>query len=263
MRSIWKGHIRFSLVTIPIQIFNAVETKSEIHFKQLHREDNGPVGYNKVCRSCDKKLSSSDIVKGYEYESDNFVMLEKEDFEKIKLQSNKAIEIEGFIDPAEVHPSRFEAVYYVGPSGEPAQKTYNLFCHTLISTKKAGIGRIILRDREDVVMIVADGMGMIMYKLRFPYELRKMSDVPDLSEGKPEKAELELATTLVDQLVTTFDEINFEDRFRDALMEMVEDKISGKEVVRVEEKEEESPVVDIMSALKGSIERAKKLKKGA
>jgi len=111
MRSIWKGHIRFSLVTIPIQIFNAVETKNNISFNQLHKEDNGRISYKKVCRTCEKKESSRDIVKGFEYDKDQYVVFQPQEFDAIKLKSTRAIDIEAFVDINEVHPSRFEAVY--------------------------------------------------------------------------------------------------------------------------------------------------------
>jgi len=258
----WKGHIRFSLVTIPIQIFNAVEKKNNISFKQLHREDKGRVGYNKVCKTCNETVPSADIVKGYEYEPDQYVVFEKSELEAIKLKSTRAIDIEAFVDITEVHPSRFEAIYYVGPNGEVASKTFNLFCQTLKKTGKAGIGRIILRDKEDVVLLTAEKNGLIMYKLRYPNEVRSMKKVPDIVETEVDEAQLKLAETLVASLETTFDKVNFEDRYRSALMELVQNKIEGKEIVHIED-EVEKPVVDIMSALKASIDAAKQLKKGA
>jgi len=262
MRSMWKGHIRFSLVTIPIQIFNAVEKKNNISFKQLHKEDKGRVGYNKVCKTCNTTVPFADIVKGYEYEPDQYVVFEKSELEAIKLKSTRAIDIEAFVDISEVHPSRFEAVYFVGPNGEVASKTFNLFCQTLKKTGKAGIGRIILRDKEDVVLLTAEKNALIMYKLRYPNEVRSMDKVPDIVESEIDEAQLKLAETLVASLETTFDKVNFDDRYRDALMELVQSKIEGKEIVRIED-EVEKPVVDIMSALKASIDAAKELKKGA
>jgi len=263
MRSMWKGHIRFSLVTIPIQIFNAVEKKNDISFKQLHNEDNGRVGYDKVCRSCNKKVPHTDIVKGYEYEPDKYVIIEKSELQSIKLKSTRVIDIEAFVDIAEVHPSRYEAVYYIGPNGPVASKTFNLFTQTLKKTGKAGIGRIILRDREDVVLIKAHENALIMYKLRYPDELRDINNVPDIVEEDIDKAQLKLAETLVASLETSFDEINFDDRYKDALLELVQDKVNGKEIISIVEDVDDKPVVDIMSALKQSIEQAKELKKGA
>ncbi len=262
MRAIWKGHIQFSLVTIPVQVYTAVEKKNAISFKQLHNEDHGAVGYDKVCRSCNKKVAHADIVKGYEYEPDQFVIVEKEDLEKIKLKSSRVIEVEAFVNINEVHPTRFEAIYYLGPNGDVAQKTYSLFCNTLKNSGKAGVGRIILRDREDVVLLTAHKDALIMYKLRYPYELRDIEEVPELENVDPDVTQLKLAETLVDSMTANFTEINFEDRFRDSLLELVEKKVAGKEIVAISD-EEEKPVVDIMSALKASIEQAKNLKKGA
>jgi len=261
MRSIWKGHIRFSLVTIPIQVFSAIEKKNDISFKQLHNEDHGPIGYSKVCKVCNKKVPYADIVKGYEYEPDNFVILEKSDLDNIKLKSNKVIDIEAFVDIDEVHPTRFEAVYFVGPNGDVAVKTFNLFSKTLKGSKKAGVGRLILRDREDVVLLTEHKGGLILYKLRYPYEIRKMEDVPDLGDAEVDDAQLKLAEQLVDSLSTKFTDINFDDRYRDALLELVEQKVAGKEIINISESEVETPVVDIMAALKKSIDAAKK--KGA
>ncbi len=263
MRSVWKGHIRFSLVSIPIQIFNAVESKGNISFKQLHGEDHGRVKYKKVCASCEEEVPYGEIVKGYEYEPDQYVVLKPEELAALKLKSNKAIDIEAFVDMDEVPASRYEAVYFVGPNGEVAQKTFSLFCQTLKKSGKAGVGRIILRDREDVVLMKTHKQGLVMYKLRYPYELRSIDDVPDLAEVEVDQAQLDLAQTLVSSLEKSFSEIDFTDRYKDALMELVEDKISGKEIVTISEEEEAAPVVDIMDALKASIEAAKKKKKSA
>lgn len=258
MRSIWKGHIRFSLVNIPIQIFNAIETKNNISFKQLHNKDNSRISYKKVCKTCKEQVLNKDIVKGFEYEPDQYVVIKPEELDSIKLKSTKAIDIEAFVNIEEVHPSRFEAVYYVGPNGEVASKTYNLLCKVLKKTSKAAVGRIILRDREDVVLLTTHEQAMIMYKLRYPYEIRSMKRIPDLIESEVSDAELQLAETLVKSLETSFEKVDFEDRYRDALMELVDSKIAGKEIISITEETVEKPVVDIMSALKASIEEAKK-----
>jgi len=260
MRSVWKGHIRFSLVTIPVQIFNAVETKGNISFKQIHQEDNGPVGYKKYCKTCDATLGRDDIVKGYEYQPDQFVIISSDELKNIKLESTRAIDIEAFVDIDEVSPSRYEAVYYVGPEGDVAKSTFALLCETLKKTGKAGIGRIILRDREDVVLLTVpkDKPGLIMYKLRYDYEIRDIENVPDIGDSKgADEAQLKLAMQLVDSLSTKFSEVDFTDRYKGALEELVEQKVAGKEIINLDV-EEDAPVVDIMSALKKSIEESKK-----
>lgn len=259
MRSIWKGHIRFSLVTIPIRIYNAVDTQESIRFNQLHKEDNGAVGYEKKCKKCGKALSADEIVKGYEFEPERFVIISPEEIEKIKIKSTKVIDIEGFIDAAEVHPTLYESPYYAGPDGVVAAKTYSLLAQTLKASGKVGVGKVALRDREEIVMIAPLEGGIVLYKLRNPQELRKMDAVPQIEQREANKDELKLSMSLVASMGASLKDIDLTDRYRDALRELVEAKVAGKEVVAVAE--DEKPVVDIMTALKQSIERTKAQKK--
>jgi len=259
LRPIWKGHIRFSLVTIPICIYNAIETSETISFKQLHKEDNGPIGYDKRCKKCSKIVKNEDIVKGYQYEPDQFVIIEQEDLAKLKLKSTKVIEIEGFVDAAEVHPTLYDTPYYAGPDGDVAAKTYALLCATLKDSGKLGIGKVVLRDRESVVLLSPEENGLLLYKLRYPNEVRKINEVPKLDGLTADKEQLKLAKTLVNSMAKPFSKIKLQDTYKDAVKELIKAKIDGKEVVTMEE--EEKPVVDIMTALKQSIENASKEKK--
>ncbi|MDA8084346.1 MAG: Ku protein [Nitrospiraceae bacterium] len=256
MRAIWKGHIRFSLVTIPILVYNAVDTEQTINFHLLHKEDHGPVGYDKKCRKCSKVLSAEEIVKGYKYEPERYVIVEKQDIEKINLKSTKIIEIEGFIDASEVSPSLYESTYFAGPDGPVAVKAYSLLAAALKETGKVGIGKVVLHDREDVVMIAPRDNAVVLYKLRSPKEIRSVSDIPQLEAKATDKEGLKLARSLVDSMSTTMDKIDLSDRYHDALRAIIDAKVAGREIVTVEE--EEKPVVDIMTALKQSIEQAKK-----
>lgn len=259
MRAMWNGHIRFSLVTIPVRLFSAIDTKETVSFNQLHKEDSGRVGYDKKCKKCGKSLTQQDIVKGYEYEPDKYVVIEQEDFDKVKIKSNKVIEIEGFVDSSEVHPTLYDAPYFIGPDGEVASQPYALLNKTLKDSSKLAVGRIVLRDREDVVLLSSLDNGIVMYKLRYPGEIRKMSEVPLVDGVAANKEQLKLAKTLVDSMTTKLTEIDLSDRYQDAVKEMIKAKIEGKEIVSVEE--EVAPVVDMMKALKMSIEQAKKEKK--
>ncbi len=259
MRAIWKGHIRFSLVTIPIRIYNAIETAETIRFNQLHREDNGPIGYEKKCKKCNKVVANDEIVKGFKYEPDQYVVIEPADLEKLKLKSTKIIEIEGFVDVSEVHPTLFEAPYFAGPDGEVAARAYALLCETLQATGKVGVGRVVLRDRENVLLLTSQDNGLLLYRLRYPQEVRSIKDVPQLNGVTTTKEELKLARTLVDSMTTEFARLELRDRYKDAVRALIQAKIKGQEVVTVAE--EEVPVVDIMSALKASIEQAKAAKK--
>ena len=259
MRAIWKGHIRFSLVTIPVRIYNAVDTEQTIRFNQLHKEDHGPIGYDKRCKKCNKVVTNEEIVKGYPYEPDRFVIVEKEDLEKVKLKSTKIIEIEGFIDAEEVHPTLFEAPYFAGPDGPVASKAYSLLTAALKESGKRGIGKVVLRDREDVVMIAPQENGIVLYKLRSPNEVRSIKDVPQLDGKVTDKAQLKLARSLVESMTTKLEKLDLTDKYNGALRDVIQAKVEGKEIVTVEE--EEKPVVDIMTALKQSIEQAKSQKK--
>ena len=255
LRSIWKGHIRFSLVTIPIRIYSAVDTAQRVRFSQLHKGCSGRIGYNKQCKKCSETVSSEDIVKGYQYEPDQYVVFEKDDIDKVKLSSMKVIEIEGFVDAADVHATLFETPYFAGPDGDVAAKTYSLLSAALRDSGKVGVGKVVLRDREDVLLIAAHESGILLHRLRYPDEIRRMSEVPLVDGIQVGKDELRLARSFVDSMSTTLDKLELKDRYHGALREMIEAKIKGKEIVTVQE--EAKPVVDVMTALKQSIEEAK------
>ncbi|HVK57787.1 MAG TPA: Ku protein [Candidatus Kapabacteria bacterium] len=259
MRSIWKGYLRFSLVTIPIRIYNAVNSDETIRFNQLHKEDHGAIGYEKKCKKCGKTLTSDEICKGYQFEPEQFVVVTSDDLDKIKLKSTKVIDIEGFIDAAEVSPALYEAPYFAGPDGPVAAKAYTLLGEALKASGKVGVGKVVLRDREETVMISPLEGGLVLYKLRHPSEVRKIDDVPQIERKEVNKDELKLSVSLVETMASTLNEIDLTDRYKDALKELIEAKIAGREVVV--SVEEEKPVIDIMTALKQSIEQTKAKKK--
>jgi DNA end-binding protein Ku len=259
MKAIWKGHIRFSLVTIPVLVYSAVATEETISFHLLHREDHGAIGYDKRCKKCHKAVSAEEIVKGYQYEPEGYVIVEKEDLEKINLKSTKIIEITGFIDAREVHPTWYETPYYAGPDGPVAVQAYSLLAAALQETGKVGIGKVVLHDREDVVMIAPEENAVVLYKLRSPHEIRNIHEIPQRAGNPVNQEGLKLARSLVDSMTTTLDQIDLTDTYHDALRAIIEAKIAGKEIITVEV--EEKPVLDIMTALKQSIEQAKLRKK--
>ena len=131
MRSIWKGHIRFLLVAIPVRVYNAIETSEQIHLNQLHKDDYGPIGYDKRCKKCNKVVSKDDIIKGYQYAKDQYAILEPDDLAKVKLKTTKVIDIVGFVDKSEIPPMLYDSPYFVGPDGEVGAKTYALLREVL------------------------------------------------------------------------------------------------------------------------------------
>jgi DNA end-binding protein Ku len=255
MRSIWKGHIRFLLVAIPIRVYNAIETSEKIQFNQLHREDYGPIGYDKRCKKCGQVVSNDQITKGYQYEPDRYAIVEPEDIAKVKIKTTKAVDIIGFVDRSEIPTTFYDAPYYAGPDGPVSEKPYALLREVMKQTGKVGIGKVVLRDREDLVAIFPMEDGLVLQKLHYPHELRKMEDVPEL-EGtqKLNKNELKLATTLVSEMSTSLSEIDTEDNYHAALKTLIESKIKGNKVAEFEV--EELPRLDIMSALKKSLQQS-------
>jgi DNA end-binding protein Ku len=258
MRSIWKGHIRFLLVAIPVRIYNAIETSEKIQFNQLHREDFGPIGYDKRCKKCNEIVTNDQITKGYQYEPDRYAIVEPDDIAKIKIKTTKAVDIIGFVDRDEIPTTFYDSPYFAGPDGAVSEKPYALLREVMKQTGKIGIGKVVLRDREDLVAVFPHDDGLVLQKLHYPHELRKMGDVPDLDnvqkldEQKLNKNELKLATTLVQEMATTLSEVDTEDNYYNALRTLIDSKIKGKKVVEFEV--EELPRLDIMSALKKSLQ---------
>ncbi len=254
MRSIWKGHIRFLLVAIPVRVYNAIESSEKIQFNQLHREDFGPIGYDKRCKKCGQVVTNDQITKGYQYEPDRYAIVEPEDISKIKIKTTRAVDIVGFVDAADIPTTFYDAPYYAGPDGPVSEKPYALLREVMKQTGKIGIGKVVLRDREDLVAVFPHDKGLVLQKLHYPHELRKIEDVPDIDAAqKLDKNELKLATTLVEQMTTTLGEIDMTDNYHQALKTLIESKIKGKKIVEFEA--EELPRLDIMSALKQSLQQ--------
>lgn len=257
MRAIWRGHIQFSLVTIPVRIYNAIDTGQTISFNLLSKDGHNPVAYEKKDKVTGETLKTDDIVKGYQYEPGQYVIIEAEDFEKVKLKSEKVIEIDGFVDAEEVHPTLFESPYYIGPDGDVAAKTYGLLSETLKQSGKIAVGKVVLRDRETPLLLGPMEGGIVMYRLRYPHEVKSMKDVPQIRDVKADKEQLKLAKTLVDSMSVKFNQIEMKDHYFDKLMAIINAKVEGREII-VREEEAPGKVVDIMTALKASIDAAKK-----
>ena len=254
MRSIWKGHIRFLLVAIPIRVYNALEASERIQFNQLHRDDFGPIGYDKRCKKCGEIVTNDQITKGYQYEPDRYAIVEPEEIAKIKIKTTRAVDILGFVESSEVAPMFFDSPYYIGPDGPVAEKPFALLRQVLKDTGKIGLAKVVLRDREDLVAVFPHDDGIVLQKLRYPAEVRKVEDVPEIdATPKLDKKELALATSLVEQMITTFADIDTVDHYHEALRKLIDSKIKGKKVTEFE-KYEEPPSMDIMTALKKSLQ---------
>jgi DNA end-binding protein Ku len=255
MRTIWKGHIQFSLVNIPVRLYSAVDTGQSIHFNWLTKEGHHPVGYVKTDKETGEPLEQDEIVKGYEYESDQYVIITDEDIEKATPESSRLIKVEGFISQDETHPTLYAKPYFIGPEEESAVETYRLFARTLEESEKMAVGRVVLREKESPVLLTAYEHGILMYKLRYPDQVRSMDQVPNVEkEEEVDMDQLEMAKGLVEKMTKPFGDINMENHYYQTMKDMIEAKVEGKEVVSVEEEEPETR--DIMTALKESIESA-------
>lgn len=254
MRSIWKGHIRFLLVAIPIRVYNAIEASEKIQFNQLHREDYGPIGYDKRCKKCNQIVTGDQITKGYQYEPDRYAIVEPEDIAKIKIKTTKAVDIIGFVDADQIPTTFYDNPYFAGPDGAVSEKPYALLREVMKQTGKIGLGKVVLRDREDLVAVFPMENGLVLQKLRYPHEVRSITEVPDVDSAKTlDKKELQLATILVEQMTTTLEEIDMSDQYHEALKKLIESKVRGKKTVEFEPVED-LPRLDIMSALKKSLQ---------
>ncbi len=257
MHTIWKGSISFGLVNIPIKLHSATEDK-DIKLRTLHKKCHSPIKYEKTCPICDEEVKQEEIVRAYEYTKGKFVILEDEDFEKLKKENEeKAVEIIDFVKMEEIDPVYYDRSYYMSPS-DGGGKAYSLLRKALLESEKVGIAKIIIRSKEQMAVIRVYENALVMETIHFPDEVRSAADVPNVpAEDKVTEKELDTAIMLIDQLTTTFDPGKYTDDYRTALMELIESKRSGKEIVAPVEKEQKSNVTDLMAALQASIDKTK------
>src|SRR5207249_7492069 len=254
MRSDWKGHRHLLLVAMPIRVYNAIEASERVQFNQLHRGDFGRIGYDKRCKKCGQIVTNEQITKGYQYEPDRYAIIEPEEIAKVKIKTTRAVDILGFVDSSEIPTTFFDAPYYIGPDGPVAEKPYALLRQVLRDTGKVGLAKVVLRDREDLVAVFPLENGIVLQKLRYPAEVRKVQEVPEIDAvSKLDKTELQLATSLVEQMITSFSDIDSIDHYHEALRKLIDSKIKGKKVTEFE-KVEDIPRLDIMTALKKSLQ---------
>lgn len=257
MHTVWKGAISFGLVHVPVKMHAATEDK-DIRFRQIHRECNMPIGYEKKCAHCNKEISSGDIVKGFEYEKDKFVIIKEEELEAIQPESARIIKILDFVDLTDIDPVYFEKPYYLSPdmSGNSA---YSLLLEAIKQTKKIGIAKISIRGKSNLAAIRVVENCLCLETMHFPDEIRAINQVPNLpSAANVNEKELEMAKTLVEQLSEKFDASKYTDEYRIALSELIEQKIAGESIDIVNAPTAaKSNVIDLMAALQASIEATK------
>lgn len=257
MHTMWKGSISFGLVNIPIKLHSATEDK-DIKLRNLHKECHSPIKYEKTCPVCEKEIKNEDIVKAYEYTKGKFVVLEDEDLEKLKQENeDKAVEIMDFVKIQEIDPIYYNRTYYMSP-GDGGGKAYSLLRKALETSEKVGLAKIIIRSKEQLAVVRVYENTLVMETIHYPDEVRKAADVPNVpAEDKVTDKEIDTAIMLIDQLTTEFKPEKYNDDYRTALLELIEAKRTGKDIVTPVEKEPVANVTDLMAALQASIDKTK------
>jgi DNA end-binding protein Ku len=252
-RSLWSGSIVFGLVNAPVRIYSAIE-EHKLHFNLLHRKDDSPIGYQKVCKKEDKPVPDKEIVKAYEVSKGKFVHLTDEDFEAARADGYRTIDIERFVPYEEIDPILFRHTYYLGPQ-EGSERVYALLRRALEHARLVAVATFVMRDREHLGCLrVREGL-LTLEQMYFADEVRPVEEI-GVPDAKVDKRELEMAERLIESFAGTFEPEEYRDRYRDALAKVIEAKRKGEEVHVAPAEEPEEPI-DLMAALRASIEARK------
>lgn len=245
-----KGAISFGLVYIPVALYTATQD-NDVHFNQLHKEDHSRIRYKKTCAHCGKEVTGSDIIKGFEYDKDKYVIVTDDDFEKIKTEKDKTIQIIHFADLDTINPIYYEKSYHTVPE-TGGEKAFELLRTAMKDENKVAIAKTIMGNKETLLAIIPAQDNILVSTMFFEDDIK---EIPK-SFVKPElnESELTMAKTLIQSMVKPFDPSLYNDEYQERLRELIEQKIAGKEIVAAKE-EEPSNVIDLMDALKRSIEQ--------
>ena len=253
-----KSVITFGMVAIPIAMYTATQD-NDIHFKQLHKEDNSRIRYKKTCAHCGQEITSKEIVKGYEYDKDKYVVITDEEIEKIKTEKEKSIQILHFAQLNQISPVYYDKTYQAAPEAG-GEKAFELLRASLMAEQKIAIGKTVMGTNDTLMAIIPREDGMLISTMFYGdeiKELQKQYTKPQVSEQ-----ELNMAKMLINSMDTPFDPSKYKDEYQTRLRELIETKVSGKEVVAAEP-ESAGKVIDLMEALKASVEKAQKDKESA
>jgi DNA end-binding protein Ku len=259
-RASWTGYLRLSLVTIPVRLYNAISSTNKVSLNQLHKNCNLRLRQQMVCPE-HGKVEKEDIVKGYEFEKDRYVVIDEADLEKIRLETTKTIELKQFVEAKEVDPIYLDTPYYLAPDGPVAEEGFRILREAMRQANKVAIGQVVISNKEHIVAIQALDKGLIVNTLRYAEEIRNSASYfEDIKNGDVEKNQLALAQQLVNSLTGSFDSSQFKDRYQESLLEVIKGKVAGSEPV-VTRKAEMGKVVNLMDALKQSLAQTQSQKK--
>ncbi|WP_242127892.1 Ku protein [Sphingobium sp. Sx8-8] len=258
-RAYWQGQIRLALVSIPVEIYAATKSGAQIAFHQIHQPSGKRVRYEKTVPGLGP-VKPEDIVKGYEIAKGDYVLLQPDEIEAVKLESKKTLELTQFVDSSEIDVLYYERPYYVVPADDLAEEAFIVLREALRRTKKVGLGQLAMRGREYIVSLKPCGRGMVLETLRYADEVnRAQSYFRDIEDAKPDAELLDLAETLIEKKTAPFKPDGFHDRYVDALERLIEKKKKSKGRHIIEDKDDTpvrkgSNVIDLMAALKKSVD---------
>jgi len=252
--SVWKGHLTFGLVTIPIRLFSAARSET-ISFNLLHKDDHSRIRQVTYCQAEDKPITRSETVKGYEYEKDHYVVIEDEEIKKVAPKTARVMEILEFVKSDQVDPVYLESSYYMAPD-EGGEKAYALLFTALRDSGYYGLAKVAMHNREHIIILRPGPKGIVSHTMYYQDEIRQVEEFRTDTSLVKEK-ELAMAKMLISSLESDFEPQKYHDTYRDNLQKLIEDKIEGRKVVETPS-EHVAPVIDIMEALKKSLAEKRK-----
>ncbi len=250
--SVWKGYLTFGLISIPIRLFSAARSE-RISLNQLHKVCQTRIKMPLFCPTCDRKVERSEIVKGYEYEKDQYVLFTDEELDKIEPDSARTMEILEFVKVDEIDPLYYDASYYVTPEDE-GKKAYQLLLDAMEQTGYCAIAKLSMHQREHIVIIRPRAEGLTLHTMFYQSEIREVSEFGRKNNAEPKEAEKKLATQLIESLAAKFEPKKYHDEYQNSMLAMIEAKKQGHEIAEVAHPKL-APVIDLMDALKKSLEK--------
>ncbi|MDQ2589291.1 Ku protein [Saccharothrix yanglingensis] len=260
MRSVWRGAISFGLVTIGVRLYTATE-EHDFRFHQVHRGDGGRIRYKRVCQVCGEEVAYADIAKGYELDDGRLVVMDDEDFDKLPINTDHAIDVLEFVPAEEIDPIYFQKVYYLEPD-KAATRPYVLLRTALERSGQLAVVKITVRQRETLAMVRARGDLLVMHTMLWPDEVRKVDFEFLDSDVEVRPQELKMAASLVESMAGSFDPGDFTDDYTDAMRKLIEAKAEGAELPERPESGDSGEVIDLMTALERSVEAARSSRGG-
>ncbi|MDD4601544.1 Non-homologous end joining protein Ku [bioreactor metagenome] len=258
-RPIWSGSISFGLVNIPIKLYTAIKRKT-LQFHQLRRDDGCRIRLKRVCSADNKEVLNADIVKGYEISPDHYVVVSSDELEALYPKASRSIDIEDFVLLEQIDPIFFEQSYYIVPD-KGSSKAYSLLLEAMRQSQKVAIAKMVLRNKQHLTTVRPNGRSLTLSTMHFADEIVSQDQLEDLpaDDIKPEKRELAIALQLVESLSTAFTPTKYHDEYRDKVLEMIEKKADGQELISQHQATNQgAKVIDLMAALEASVSALKK-----